>query len=47
MISSGAKREMKEHPNYYSNLLTNYPKEMSENHYQIILKDLPRTFRNE
>ena len=46
MISSGAKREMKEHPNYYSNLLTNYPKEMSENHYQIILKDLPRTFRN-
>ena len=37
---------MKEHPNYYSNLLTNYPKEMSENHYQIILKDLPRTFRN-
>ena len=46
MISSGAKQEMKEHPNYYINLLTKYPEEISENHYQIILKDLPRTFIN-
>ena len=46
MISSGAKQEMKEHPNYYLNLLKNYPEEMCENHYKIILKDLPRTFIN-
>ena len=46
MVSSGAKQEMKEHPNYYINLLTKYPEEISENHYQIILKDLPRTFIN-
>ena len=46
MVSSGAKQEMKEHPNYYLNLLKNYPEEMCENHYKIILKDLPRTFIN-
>ena len=44
MISSGAKKEMKEHPNYYNNILTNYPEEMSNIHHEIILKDLPRTF---
>ncbi len=44
MIASGAKKEMNEHPNYYSNILNNYPKEMINIHYDIILKDLPRTF---
>ena len=44
MISSGAKKEMKEHPNYYNNILTNYPEEMSNIHHEIILKDLPRTW---
>ena len=46
MISSGAKKEMKEHPNYYNNILTNYPEEMSNIHHEIILKDLPRTFQD-
>ena len=44
MISSGAKKEMKENPNYYTNLLTNYPKTINDNYYQIIKQDLPRTY---
>ena len=44
MIASGAKKEMKENPNYYTNLLTNYPKTIHDNYYQIIKQDLPRTY---
>ena len=44
MITSGAKKEMKDNPNYYSNLLTNYPDNVKNNSYLIIKKDLPRTF---
>ena len=43
-ISSGAKKEMLEHPNYYNFLLSNYPKEIElPNEHQIEL-DLKRTF---
>ena len=43
-ISSGAKKEMLEHPNYYNYLLSHYPKEIElPNEHQIEL-DLKRTF---
>ena len=43
-ITSGAKKEMLEHPNYYNFLLSNYPKEIElPNEHQIEL-DLKRTF---
>ena len=43
-ISSGAKKEMLEHPNYYNYLLKYYPKDIElENEHQIEI-DLNRTF---
>ena len=43
-ISSGAKKEMLEHPNYYNYLLKYYPKEIElQNEHQIEI-DLKRTF---
>ncbi len=44
MISSGAKKEMKENPNYYTNLLANYPENIKNNYHEIIKQDLTRTF---
>ena len=46
-ISSGAKREMLTFPNYYNNILNNYPDYIPCLFEQTIDKDLTRTFPEE
>lgn len=44
MTLSGAYREKRNHPDYYTNISKNYPKEIPSRFSEIIEKDLPRTF---
>ncbi len=46
-IGSGAKREMLNFPNYYHNILNNYPEYIPSIFEQAIEKDLFRTFPEE
>ena len=46
-IASGAKREMLNFPNYYHNILYNYPDYIPSIYEQTIEKDLNRTFPEE
>ena len=46
-IASGAKREMLNFPNYYNNILNNYPDYIPSLFEQTIDKDLTRTFPDE
>ena len=46
-IASGAKREMLNFPNYYHNILNNYPDYIPSIYEQTIEKDLFRTFPEE
>ena len=47
VIASGAKREMLNFPNYYNNILNNYPSYIPSIYEQTIEKDLNRTFPDE
>lgn len=47
LIASGAKREMLNFPNYYDNILNNYPNYIPSIYEQTIEKDLNRTFPDE
>ena len=47
LIASGAKREMLNFPNYYDNILNNYPNYIPSIYEQTIEKDLSRTFPEE
>ena len=44
MTASGARREMKNNPNYYYNLLNNYPDFVPSFYESSIIPDLERTF---
>ena len=46
-IASGAKREMLNFPDYYKNILNNYPDYVPSLFEQTIEKDLTRTFPDE
>ena len=47
LIASGAKREILNFPNYYHNILNNYPDYIPSIYEQTIEKDLNRTFPEE
>ena len=47
MTASGARREMKNNPNYYYNLLNNYPDFIPNFFDSSIILDLERTFPEE
>jgi hypothetical protein len=47
MTASGARREMKNNPNYYYNLLNNYPDFVPSFYESSIIPDLERTFPEE
>ena len=47
LIASGAKREMLNFPNYYNNILNNYPYYVPSIYEKTIDKDLNRTFPEE
>ena len=44
MTASGARREMKNNPNYYYNILNNYPDYIPNFFDSSIILDLERTF---
>ena len=46
-IGSGAKREMLNFPDYYNNILNNYPDYIPSLYEQTIDKDITRTFPDE
>jgi hypothetical protein len=47
MIASGARREIRNFPNYYKNILNNYPGYIPSIYEPTIEKDLNRTFAEE